>query len=132
MSTHADESLGEFPEEKESTDREDHSDDDSDATLADSASSSSPPTTPKPSTPVDIKTDDDDANAVQYDTEINSLGGVWAELTKPVTASEAKSIQGLEGELPASFKGLATPAMNPMAMALSHEEVVVGCADGTI
>jgi len=28
--------------------------------------------------------------------------------------------------------GLATPEKNPMSMQLSHEEVVVGCADGTI
>lgn len=34
--------------------------------------------------------------------------------------------------LPPDFKGLATPGMNPMSMALSHEEVVVGCGDGTI
>jgi len=44
----------------------------------------------------------------------------------------AGSIRGLLGTLPSKFTGLATPEKNPMSMQLSHEEVVVGCADGTI
>ncbi|KAG8810423.1 hypothetical protein FRC19_004555 [Serendipita sp. 401] len=43
-----------------------------------------------------------------------------------------RTVEGVSGELPAKFHGLATPAMNPMSFALNHEEVVVGCADGTI
>jgi pyrimidine and pyridine-specific 5'-nucleotidase len=41
-------------------------------------------------------------------------------------------VKGALGELPKKFAGLATPEKNPMSMQLSHEEVVVGCADGTI
>jgi pyrimidine and pyridine-specific 5'-nucleotidase len=41
-------------------------------------------------------------------------------------------VKGMLGELPKKFTGLATPEKNPMSMQLSHEEVVVGCADGTI
>ena len=41
----------------------------------------------------------------------------------------ASKVNGLLGKLPATFQGLATPEKNPMS---GHEEVVVGCADGTI
>ena len=41
-------------------------------------------------------------------------------------------IKGILGKLPAKFQGLSSPGMNPMSMQLTHEEVVVGCADGTI
>ena len=41
-------------------------------------------------------------------------------------------VKGVLGQLPKKFEGLATPEKNPMSMQLSHEEVVVGCADGTI
>ncbi|KAF9234238.1 hypothetical protein BU15DRAFT_65904 [Melanogaster broomeanus] len=40
--------------------------------------------------------------------------------------------KGLLGALPNKFTGLATPEKNPMSDELQHEEVVVGCADGTI
>ncbi|KAL1669902.1 hypothetical protein GGF50DRAFT_43416 [Schizophyllum commune] len=63
---------------------------------------------------------------VDIDTEISPLTGVWGDLT------QGGSARGLLGNLPPKFAGLATPEKNPMSMQLSHEEVVVGCADGTI
>ena len=60
-----------------------------------------------------------------------SLQGVWAALSEGVPDSAA-NVKGLLGSLPKKFEGLATPEKNPMSMQLSHEEVVVGCADGTI
>ncbi|QRW18832.1 WD40 domain-containing protein [Rhizoctonia solani] len=58
---------------------------------------------------------------------IATLGGAWAAL-----AEESEYGWPAQFNVPAGFKGLATPEKNPMAMALSHEEVVVGTADGTI
>jgi pyrimidine and pyridine-specific 5'-nucleotidase len=82
------------------------------------------------------ETNDDSLQARQVDfsTSIKELSGVWAALASPDESSNAELMktEGLLGGLPAKFAGLATPGMNPMAMALSHEEVVVGCADGTI
>ncbi|KAJ1311781.1 hypothetical protein OPQ81_010247 [Rhizoctonia solani] len=68
-----------------------------------------------------------DASTVDFDTEIATLGGAWAAL-----AEESEHGYPARFNVPAGFKGLATPEKNPMAMALSHEEVVVGTADGTI
>ncbi|CAE6532380.1 unnamed protein product [Rhizoctonia solani] len=70
-----------------------------------------------------------DVSTVDFDTEIATLGGAWAAL-----ADESEHGSGWPSQLnvPTGFKGLATPEKNPMAMALSHEEVVVGAADGTI
>lgn len=66
--------------------------------------------------------------SVDLDTDILPLTGAWSALAdKP--RSDAK---GLIGHLPAKFSGFAVPEKNPMSMQLSHEEVVVGCADGTI
>ncbi|PVF92570.1 hypothetical protein CPB86DRAFT_717233 [Serendipita vermifera] len=69
--------------------------------------------------------------------DLEPLGGVWEALAvhddqDPDAASNLASVEGVTGNFPAQFKGLATPALNPMSFALSHEEVVVGCADGTI
>ncbi|KAF8584645.1 hypothetical protein K439DRAFT_1410889 [Ramaria rubella] len=81
------------------------------------------------------KSDEDSKRrAVDFSTSINALTGAWSALS---TQDENENInfadvEGLLGSLPSKFTGLATPNMNPMAMALSHEEVVVGCADGTI
>jgi pyrimidine and pyridine-specific 5'-nucleotidase len=83
---------------------------------------------------------DDDANAssasisvplsVDFDTAILGLGGAWGALANgPGPGATPKGLLGL---LPPQFAGLATPEKNPMSMQLSHEEVVVGCADGTI
>lgn len=77
------------------------------------------------------------SSMVDFDTTVDALGGVWAELASfdpldPNAVLALKSVEGVSGDLPAKFRGLATPAMNPMSFALSHEEVVVGCADGTI
>lgn len=69
-------------------------------------------------------------NGVDFGTEIIPLQGVWSALAN-VDANTA-SVKGLVGQLPKKFEGLATPEKNPMSMQLSHEEVVVGCADGTI
>jgi pyrimidine and pyridine-specific 5'-nucleotidase len=59
------------------------------------------------------------------------LRGVWAALSENLPEPVANA-NGLLGGLPKKFEGLATPEKNPMSMQLSHEEVVVGCADGTI
>ncbi|KAG8989343.1 hypothetical protein FRB90_002294, partial [Tulasnella sp. 427] len=61
-------------------------------------------------------------------TDISTIGGAWAALADGPAFEGAPGV----GRLPPDFKGLATPGLNPMSMALSHEEVVVGCADGTI
>ncbi|KAK7691499.1 hypothetical protein QCA50_004898 [Cerrena zonata] len=66
--------------------------------------------------------------SVDFDTDILPLTGAWSALANG-SRSDAK---GLRGHLPPKFSGLATPDKNPMSMQLSHEEVVVGCADGTI
>ena len=66
---------------------------------------------------------------VDIDTEIIPLTGTWSALANPEAGIDTK---GLIGSLPPKFTGLAVPEKNPMSMQLSHEEVVVGCADGTI
>ncbi|KAG6914496.1 hypothetical protein DXG01_016943 [Tephrocybe rancida] len=65
---------------------------------------------------------------VDIDTDVRALRGAWAALAD----GGAEGCKGLLGALPHKFAGLATPEKNPMSMQLSHEEVVVGCADGTI
>jgi pyrimidine and pyridine-specific 5'-nucleotidase len=73
------------------------------------------------------------ALAVEMDTKIIPLSGAWAALAHVNGGSiNPGSMKGLLGTLPNKFMGLATPEKNPMSMQLSHEEVVVGCADGTI
>ncbi|GJJ12808.1 hypothetical protein Clacol_007053 [Clathrus columnatus] len=81
--------------------------------------------------------DSDTHQAVDISTSISSLSGVWAALAHSDDSDQSSNpdfgkVKGLIGNLPPKFTGLATPALNPMALALSHEEVVVGCADGTI
>ncbi|KAF8223235.1 hypothetical protein L208DRAFT_1317814 [Tricholoma matsutake] len=68
---------------------------------------------------------------VDIDTDVRPLSGAWAALASMDNVSGA-GVKGLLGQLPPKFQGLATPEKNPMSMQLSHEEVVVGCADGTI
>jgi len=68
---------------------------------------------------------------VGLNEDIIPLQGVWAALSEGVPEPVANA-KGLLGGLPKKFEGLATPEKNPMSMQLSHEEVVVGCADGTI
>lgn len=68
---------------------------------------------------------------VDLDEDVIPLQGVWAALSEGVPES-VTNLDGLLGGLPKKFEGLATPEKNPMSMQLSHEEVVVGCADGTI
>ncbi|TFY80623.1 hypothetical protein EWM64_g3394 [Hericium alpestre] len=67
--------------------------------------------------------------SVDFDTAITSMNGAWGAIADGVIPPGMK---GLLGQLPKNFAGLATPEKNPMSMQLSHEEVVVGCADGTI
>lgn len=69
--------------------------------------------------------------SVEIDKDITTLTGAWEALSAAdnISGSGAK---GLLGKLPNKFQGLATPEKNPMSMQLSHEEVVVGCADGSI
>ncbi len=74
--------------------------------------------------------EDDDAR-VDVDTDFTSLAGAWAALAH-TNGNLSPAVKGLKGEVPIKFMGLATPEKNPMSMQLSHEEVVVGCADGTI
>ena len=68
---------------------------------------------------------------VDFDTDILPVAGAWGALAHSDSAS-ALGVKGLRGHLPKKFEGLAMPEKNPMSMQLSHEEVVVGCADGTI
>lgn len=68
---------------------------------------------------------------VDLDEDVIPLQGVWAALSEGLPDS-VTNVKGLLGGLPKKFEGLATPEKNPMSMQLSHEEVVVGCADGTI
>ncbi|KAJ7097593.1 hypothetical protein C8R44DRAFT_367862 [Mycena epipterygia] len=68
------------------------------------------------------------ATPVDFDLAATPLGGVWGALALPPYGDT----KGLKSALPPKFTGLATPEKNPMSMALSHEEVVVGCADGSI
>ncbi|KAF8310300.1 hypothetical protein DL93DRAFT_1665994 [Clavulina sp. PMI_390] len=69
---------------------------------------------------------------------ITEITGAWsaiadeAALATPAGMEEMKLYgKSLPGGA-SSFKGLAVPDLNPMALALSHEKVVVGCTDGTI
>jgi pyrimidine and pyridine-specific 5'-nucleotidase len=74
-------------------------------------------------------------DAVDVESSITDLAGVWGALAHIDSGTPATTITstiGVSGHLPAKFAGLATPALNPMSMQLTHEEVVVGCADGTI
>ena len=68
-------------------------------------------------------------NAVYYDVVATDMKGAWSALALPeeIPANIAAQLGLQKG-----FTGLASPALNPMSMALSHEEIVVGCADGTI
>ncbi|KAI0067041.1 hypothetical protein BV25DRAFT_1820204 [Artomyces pyxidatus] len=69
--------------------------------------------------------------SVDFDTEITAVSGAWGVLSD-ANGNNYYGMKGLRGQLPPKFAGLATPEKNPMSMQLSHEEVVVGCADGTI
>lgn len=74
---------------------------------------------------------------VDFSTNVEAMGGVWDALatldeTAVNPAALARSVEGVDGNVPKAFKGLATHDMNPMSFALSHERVVVGCSDGTI
>lgn len=83
----------------------------------------------------DKEENDKSEDSVDMSNAITPLSGVWAALAHPPEDSSAASwasAKGLLGSLPPKFLGLATPGMNPMSMQLSHEEVVIGCADGTI
>ncbi|KAJ7220704.1 hypothetical protein GGX14DRAFT_354586 [Mycena pura] len=65
---------------------------------------------------------------VDIDLAATPLGGVWGAIAQLPYGDT----RGLKSAFPPKFAGLATPEKNPMSMALSHEEVVVGCADGSI
>ncbi|KAJ8584685.1 hypothetical protein M405DRAFT_884194 [Rhizopogon salebrosus TDB-379] len=69
------------------------------------------------------------APSVDINANIIPLAGAWAALAN---ATSDRDVKGLLGPLPPKFTGLAVPEKNPMSMQLTHEEVVVGCADGTI
>lgn len=73
----------------------------------------------------------DATSELEYETNILPLTGAWAAMAETDEVAAA-GVKGLRGKLPTKFNGLATPEKNPMSMQLSHEEVVVGCADGTI
>jgi pyrimidine and pyridine-specific 5'-nucleotidase len=88
----------------------------------------------KPDISDDGEPDDEEAGgrgsspSVDIDTDVTPLTGAWSALSGP----DGVGVAGVLGQLPNKFAGLATPEKNPMSMQLSHEEVVVGCADGTI
>lgn len=69
--------------------------------------------------------------AADLNSSVTPIGGAWAALSHEVHPHSAEDLGAFHG-LPTGFKGLATPGMNPMVMTLTHEEVVVGCTDGTI
>jgi len=69
---------------------------------------------------------------VDITAAMTPFAGAWAALADPIAPGSEGGVRGLLGALPNKFSGLATPEKNPMSMQLSHEEVVVGCADGTI
>jgi len=69
------------------------------------------------------------AHQVDIDTSVTPMTGAWAALEHGASGT---GVRGLIGNVPPKFAGLAMPEKNPMSMQLSHEEVVVGCADGTI
>ena len=71
------------------------------------------------------------ALGTEFVPDQEALAGAWSAMSD-VDHVTAAGIKGLRGKIPAKFAGLATPEKNPMSMQLSHEEVVVGCADGTI
>jgi len=77
-----------------------------------------------------IASDDQISPSVDLDASVVTLTGGWAALSQELASGT--EVKGLLGTLPVKFQGLATPEKNPMSMQLSHEEVVVGCADGTI
>ncbi|KAH9913632.1 uncharacterized protein B0H18DRAFT_1047967 [Fomitopsis serialis] len=58
------------------------------------------------------------SSGVDFDKDLHPLTGAWAALAES-DSLHAAGVKGLFGQLPAN-------------MQLSHEEVVVGCADGTI
>ncbi|KAG8854290.1 hypothetical protein FRB96_007695 [Tulasnella sp. 330] len=63
---------------------------------------------------------------------VQPISGAWAELAHGPPSLESPGALAKIATLPPDFKGLAQSAYNPMSMALSHEEVVVGCANGDI
>ncbi|KAJ8583400.1 hypothetical protein M405DRAFT_884858 [Rhizopogon salebrosus TDB-379] len=69
------------------------------------------------------------APIVDIDANVRPPAGAWAALAN---ATSDRDVKGLSGPLPSKFTGLAVPERNSMSMQLTHEEVVVGCADGTI
>ncbi|KAE9394213.1 hypothetical protein BT96DRAFT_1048532 [Gymnopus androsaceus JB14] len=78
-------------------------------------------------------------SGVEIDTNCTPVTGAWSALADAESLgipggglNGSSKIKGLIGSLPPKFNGLATPEKNPMSMQMSHEEVVVGCADGTI
>jgi len=88
----------------------------------------------EPDSPVESH-ESDTSTMVDLETPITEIGGAWEAFADAPEEGEShlsSSTSSKSSKLPTGFKGLASPAMNPMAMALSHEEVVVGCADGTI
>jgi pyrimidine and pyridine-specific 5'-nucleotidase len=75
------------------------------------------------------------ASDVDFGTTITPLGGVWGALAQVDPEDIYRSlnmVDGLANQAPKGFEGLATSKMNPMSLALTHEDVCVGCADGTI
>jgi pyrimidine and pyridine-specific 5'-nucleotidase len=77
----------------------------------------------------------DGVPSVDIDSDVTPLTGAWSALAGPDSEDgdlTAVKVKGLLGTSPKKFQGLAVPEKNPMSMQLSHEEVVVGGADGTI
>jgi pyrimidine and pyridine-specific 5'-nucleotidase len=92
------------------------------STFTDRDISQLPPTADETSQTVGFSSGSDDS--------VTPIVGAWSALADEPSESE----DGFRASpsIPSGFKGLATPGMNPMVMTLTHEEVVVGCTDGTI
>lgn len=133
MSTHRDKATH-LPT---SSEEGDGSSEDADSNSDDSATRVDSPFTLNSLTPLNRSTisSHNNANKVDFDTEITPISGAWGalqDLESLGAAGGLNGVRGLKGQVPMKFAGLATPEKNPMSMQLSHEEVVVGCADGTI
>ncbi|KXN92108.1 hypothetical protein AN958_09162 [Leucoagaricus sp. SymC.cos] len=79
-------------------------------------------------------TDDDDSESGESQQNgrlavVREDGGDEAEVGNGMSVT---GVKGLKGQIPAKFNRLAMPEKNLMLMQLSHEEVVVGCANRMI
>lgn len=99
-----------------STYREQHAEDSKDDSTSDVSSAESSSLPPTPTGPYALNDPDS--------TSVTEVSGAWAALADEAAVlanAHAGELLVGAGTVPHGFKGLATPNMNPMAMALSHE-----------